>query len=172
MLRKLVKHSDGAPTILEVPLLSVQVTTFKCGGIVVGIVVNHVLVDGKALTDFIACWNDLAQAKPPSVLPFLDRSVLCPRQPPRIDLPHHEYAPRDRQHGLMVDPETKPLVYEIVRFQATHSHSAQESGKNCNLNGSSLVPTTFEIISALMWISRTKALGIGHHETTKLLIAG
>ncbi|XP_010065637.3 omega-hydroxypalmitate O-feruloyl transferase [Eucalyptus grandis] len=117
MLRKLVKHSDGAPTILEVPLLSVQVTTFKCGGIVVGIVMNHVLVDGKALTDFIACWSDLAQAKPPSVLPFLDRSVLRARQPPRINLPHHEYALRDRQPRLMVDPKTKPLVYRSFCFK-------------------------------------------------------
>ncbi|KAI6678549.1 hypothetical protein NL676_039345, partial [Syzygium grande] len=130
IMRKLVKHSDGAPTILEVPMLTVQVTTFKCGGIVVGIVINHVLVDGKALTDFIACWSDLARAKPPSALP-LSRSI-----------------------GLA--PEETPAH----RSPPTTTH-----------NGSSIVPTTFEVISALVWISRTKALRIGPHETMKLLTA-
>ncbi|KAL3729818.1 hypothetical protein ACJRO7_026891 [Eucalyptus globulus] len=171
MLRKLVKHSDGAPTILEVPLLSVQVTTFKCGGIVVGIVMNHVLVDGKALTDFIACWNGLARAKPPSILPFLDRSVLRPRQPPRVDLPHHEYAPRDQRPGLVVDPQTKPLVYRSFCFKPHALIQLKKAARIATQNGSSVVPTTFEVISALVWISRTKALGIGPHETTKLLIA-
>ncbi|XP_039173447.1 omega-hydroxypalmitate O-feruloyl transferase-like [Eucalyptus grandis] len=35
----------------------------------------------------------------------------------------------------------------------------------------SIVPTSFEVISALLWILRTKALGIHPHETVKLLIA-
>ncbi|KAL3729768.1 hypothetical protein ACJRO7_026841 [Eucalyptus globulus] len=171
MLRKLVKHSDGAPTILEVPLLTVQVTTFKCGGIVVGIVMNHVLVDGKALMDFIACWTDLARAKLPSVLPFLDRSVLGPRQPPRVDLPHHEYAPIDRCLGRVVDPQTQPLVYRSFCFKPHALIQLKNAAKITTQNGSSVVPTTFEVISAVAWISRTKALGIGPHETTKLLTA-
>ncbi|KAK3417188.1 hypothetical protein EUGRSUZ_H02920 [Eucalyptus grandis] len=166
MLRKLVKHSDGASTILEVPLLTVQ-----CGGIVVGIVMNHVLVDGKALTDFIACWNDLARAKPPSVLPFLDRSVLRSRQPPRVDLPHHEYAPRDQRLGLVVNPQTKPLVYRSFCFKPHALIQLKKAARIATQNGSSVVPTTFEVISALVWISRTKALGISPHETTKLLTA-
>ncbi|KAL3726843.1 hypothetical protein ACJRO7_031703 [Eucalyptus globulus] len=171
ILRKLVKHTDEASTILEVPLLSVQVTTFKCGGIVVGIVMNHVLVDGKALTDFIACWNDLARAKPPSVLPFLDRSVLRPRQPPRVDLPHHEYALRDQRPGLVVDPQTKPLVYRSFCFKPQALIQLKKAARIATQNGSSVVPTNFEVISALVWISRTKALGIAPHETTKLLTA-
>ncbi|XP_039173442.1 omega-hydroxypalmitate O-feruloyl transferase-like [Eucalyptus grandis] len=171
MLRKLVKHSDGAPTILEVPLLTVQVTTFKCGGIVVGIVMNHVIVDGKALMDFIAYWTDLARAKPPSVLPFLDRSVLRPRRPPHIDFPHHEYAPRDRRPGHVVDPQTKPLVYKSFCFKPHTLIQLKKASRITTQIGSSVVPTTFEVISALVWISRTKALGIGPHETTKLLTA-
>ncbi|KAI6678561.1 hypothetical protein NL676_039357 [Syzygium grande] len=170
-LRKLVKDNDGAPTILEVPMLTVQVTTFKCGGIVVGIVMNHVLVDGKALTDFIACWTDLARAKPPSALPFLDRSVLRPRQPPRIDLPHHEYAPRDRRSEGIVNPQTKPLVYRSLCFKPHTLIQLKKESTITACNGSSIVPTTFEVISALAWISRTKALRIGPHETMKLLTA-
>ncbi|KAI6678558.1 hypothetical protein NL676_039354 [Syzygium grande] len=70
---------------------------------------NHVVVDGKALADFLTCWTDVARAKPLSILPFVDRS--------------------------------------------------------------SLRPLSFEVISAIVWILRTKALGIDPHETAKLLIA-
>ncbi|KAF8019943.1 hypothetical protein BT93_G0587 [Corymbia citriodora subsp. variegata] len=171
MLRKLVRHSDGAPTILEVPLLTVQVTTFKCGGIVIGIVMNHVLVDGKALMDFAAFWADLARGKPPSVLPFLDRSVLRPRQPLCIDFPHHEYAPRDRRPGRTVDPGTKPLVHRSFCFKPHALIQLKKASRISDQNGSSAVPTAFEVISALVWVSRTKALGIGPDETTKLLTA-
>ncbi|XP_039173446.1 omega-hydroxypalmitate O-feruloyl transferase-like [Eucalyptus grandis] len=73
MLRKLVKHSDGDQTILEKPLLTG--TTFKCGGIVLGILVNHIVVDGKTPTDFITCWTDVARAKPLSIRLLLDRSI-------------------------------------------------------------------------------------------------
>ncbi|KAF8019773.1 hypothetical protein BT93_G0459 [Corymbia citriodora subsp. variegata] len=149
MLRKLVRHSDGAPTILEVPLLTVQVTTFKCGGIIIGVVMNHVLVDGKALTDVIACWDDLARGKPPSVLPFLDRSVLRPRQPLSIDFPHHEYALRDRRPGRTVDPGTKPLVHRSFCFKPHALIQLKKASRITNQNGSSAVPTAFEVISAL-----------------------
>ncbi|XP_039160115.1 fatty alcohol:caffeoyl-CoA acyltransferase-like [Eucalyptus grandis] len=85
MLRKLMNNSDGAQTILEktfadsVVYRIIRVTAFKCGGITLGILINHVVIDGKALTDFITCWTDVARAKPLSIRPFLDRLVLCPR---------------------------------------------------------------------------------------------
>ncbi|XP_039173406.1 omega-hydroxypalmitate O-feruloyl transferase-like [Eucalyptus grandis] len=121
-LRKLVKHSDGAQTIVEESLLTVQVTTFKCGGITVGIVMNHVLVDGKALADFLTCWSDVAQGR-----------------------------------SFYFEPHT---LIQLKKLSTITTH-----------DGSSIVPTSFEVISALVWIARTKALGMDPHETTKLLTA-
>ncbi|XP_039173420.1 omega-hydroxypalmitate O-feruloyl transferase-like [Eucalyptus grandis] len=170
-LRKLVQHSDGAQTIVEESLLTVQVTTFKCGGITVGIVMNHVLVDGKALADFLTCWSDVARGRSPSILPFLDRSVLCPRRSPRVDLPHHEYAPIDRPSERIIDPEPSPMFTD----HSTSNHTLSFNSRKCQTitthDGSSIVPTSFEVISALVWIARTKALGMDPHETTKLLTA-
>ncbi|KAF7848205.1 hypothetical protein BT93_L2197 [Corymbia citriodora subsp. variegata] len=170
-LRKLVKHSDGAQTILEEPLLTVQVTTFKCGGITIGIVMNHVVVDGKALTDFLTCWSDVARGRSPLILPFLDRSVLCPRQPPRTDLPHHEYAPIDRPSESLLNPQTKPHVYRSFYFEPHTLNRLKNVSTVTTHNGSSTVPTSFEVISALVWIAQTKAFGINPHEKTKLLTA-
>ncbi|KAF7848201.1 hypothetical protein BT93_L2200 [Corymbia citriodora subsp. variegata] len=154
-LRKLVKHSDGAQTILEEPLLTVQVTTFKCGGFTVGIVTSHVVVDGKAFADFLTCWSDVARGRSPSILPFLDRSVLCLRRPPRTDLPHHEYTLIDRPSESLLNPQTKPHKVSTV---TTH-------------NGFSIVPTSFKVISAIVWIAQTKAFRINPHEKIKLLTA-
>ncbi|XP_039173445.1 omega-hydroxypalmitate O-feruloyl transferase-like [Eucalyptus grandis] len=170
-LRKLVKHSDGAQTIVEEPLLTVQVTTFKCGGITVDIVMNHVLVDGKALADFLTCWSDVARGRSPSILPFLDRSVLCPRRPPRVDLPHHEYAPIDQPSERTIDPQTKPHVYRSFHFEPHTLIQLKKVSTITTHDGSTIVPTSFEVISALVWVARTKALGMDPHETTKLLTA-
>ncbi|XP_056159285.1 omega-hydroxypalmitate O-feruloyl transferase-like [Syzygium oleosum] len=171
MLRKLLKHNDGAQTILEKPLLTVRVTTFKCGGIILGILMNQVVVDGKNLTDFLTCWTDLAQAKPLSILPFLDRSVLCPRRPPHVDLPHHEYVLRDLWSESIVDPQSKPLVYRSFCFESLTLVQLKKVSTITIHNGSSKVLTSFEVMSVLMWILRTKALEIDPHETAKLLIA-
>ncbi|KAJ0025542.1 hypothetical protein Pint_09250 [Pistacia integerrima] len=34
----------------------VQVTTFSCGGIVIGVYVSHIIADGTALSSFIKSW--------------------------------------------------------------------------------------------------------------------
>ncbi|KAL3729805.1 hypothetical protein ACJRO7_026878 [Eucalyptus globulus] len=148
-LRKLVKLSDGAQTMVEEPLLTVQVTTFKCRGITVGIVMNHVLVDGKALTDFLTCWSDVARGRSPSILPFLDRSVLCPRRPPRVDLPRHEYAPIDRPSERIIDPQTKPHVYRSFNFEPHTLIQLKKVSTITTHDGSTILPTSFEVISAL-----------------------
>ncbi|CDP22176.1 unnamed protein product [Coffea canephora] len=51
--------------------LSRRVTTFKCGGIVVGVVLNHVLIDGKSFIHFVNSWAEVARGMTLSVLPHL-----------------------------------------------------------------------------------------------------
>ncbi|KAF8038724.1 hypothetical protein BT93_B1313 [Corymbia citriodora subsp. variegata] len=148
-LQKLVKHSDGAQTILEEPLLTVQVTTFKCEGITVDIVTSHVVVDGKAIADFLTCWSDVARGRSPSILPFLDQ--CCARA----------YS----------TPKTKPHVYRSFYFEPHTLNRHKNVSTVTTHNGSSIVPTSFEVISALMWIAQTKAFGVNPHEKTKLLTA-
>lgn len=99
-LRALVHNNEKAQNILDVPPLTVQVTTFKCGGIVVGVVFNHVLFDGISFTDFMNSWAEGARGMPLSVLPHLDRSILAPKQSPILYITRYEYTTQEK--GLAI----------------------------------------------------------------------
>ena len=52
------------------PLLSVQVTEFSCGGVVLGVTWNHAVADGAGIAQFLAAVGELARGLPsPSILP-------------------------------------------------------------------------------------------------------
>ncbi|KAF8776654.1 hypothetical protein HU200_003381 [Digitaria exilis] len=52
------------------PLLSLQVTKFSCGGLVLGVTWNHAIADGIGIAQFLAAVGELACGSPsPSVIP-------------------------------------------------------------------------------------------------------
>ena len=52
------------------PLLSVQVTEFSCGGVVLGVTWNHAVADGAGIAQFLAAVGELTRGQPsPSILP-------------------------------------------------------------------------------------------------------
>uniref|UniRef100_A0A0D9W980 HXXXD-type acyl-transferase family protein n=1 Tax=Leersia perrieri TaxID=77586 RepID=A0A0D9W980_9ORYZ len=79
-------------------VMSVQVTTFKCGGAVVGCTFFHGVCDAHSFNTFLLAWAAAASsaATPP---PSFDRSLLAPSDPPP---PRHDalavrlYAPVTR----------------------------------------------------------------------------
>ncbi|KAK6282306.1 hypothetical protein POUND7_016131 [Theobroma cacao] len=167
-LRQLVHNLDNVESILDVPLLTVQITRFKCGGTVLGIAMNHVLVDGKALADFLNSWAQITKGLPLSVDPYLDRSILSARQPPRIDISHPEYVGKERRMKNMTLQIQEPIVYQSFCFEPKKIDQLKLMAKQDEF---AAPPTSFEVISALMWIMRTKAFKIEPHKTTKLLTA-
>ncbi|KAJ8752679.1 hypothetical protein K2173_005568 [Erythroxylum novogranatense] len=91
-LGKLVYDIPGAQNILQIPPLVAQVTKFKSGGFVLGLRMNHCMFDGIGAMEFVNSWAETARGLPLTVPPFLDRSLLKARNPPKIDFPHHEFA--------------------------------------------------------------------------------
>ncbi|GLJ25575.1 hypothetical protein SUGI_0490020 [Cryptomeria japonica] len=65
-----------------VPVLAVQVTRMKCGGIVVGCCFDHRIVDGISSYNFFKAWTEAAQGLSSSIItPCFERSLLNPRYP-------------------------------------------------------------------------------------------
>ncbi|CAH1416711.1 unnamed protein product [Lactuca virosa] len=62
--------------------LAIQVTELKCGGIVIGCIFDHRIVDGYSADMFISSWADITRTGTPSMFPSLERSYLNPRRPP------------------------------------------------------------------------------------------
>ncbi|KAJ0430734.1 putative alcohol O-acetyltransferase [Helianthus annuus] len=61
--------------------IKMQVTKLKCDGMVIGIMVDHRIVDGYSANMFISSWADITRSKTPSMIPSFERSYLKPRSP-------------------------------------------------------------------------------------------
>ncbi|XP_057767979.1 pelargonidin 3-O-(6-caffeoylglucoside) 5-O-(6-O-malonylglucoside) 4'''-malonyltransferase-like [Salvia miltiorrhiza] len=61
------------------PLLSVQATRFKCGGLAVGIGIAHRIFDGSSLETFVQAWSDHSAAGETAITPSFDSPSLLPR---------------------------------------------------------------------------------------------
>ncbi|KAF8409760.1 hypothetical protein HHK36_005839 [Tetracentron sinense] len=163
-LRNLVLSFDSATNVTELPLLTVQVTSFKCGGFVLGIGMNHCMTDLPTLMEFIHSWAEIARGLPLTILPSLDRSILRSRQPAKIEFAHHEFEKNEKVFNI----QEEQLLYRSFSFNP---------GKMTLLKTKALEDgvinkcTNFTVLSAFLWRARTRALKMDPNQQTKLLIA-
>ncbi|CAN1328585.1 HCT [Linum perenne] len=94
-LLKLVPRIDYSQEISSDPLLLLQVTRFRCGGVSLGLGISHRLADGVSTASFINAWSNMARGLPPTALPFLDRTHLRARNPPSPKFHHAENPDND-----------------------------------------------------------------------------
>lgn len=144
-----------------------QVTKFKCGGFVLGLCMNHCIFDGLGAMEFVNSWGETARGLPLKVPPFLDRSILRARNPPRIDFPHHEFAEIED-----ISNTTKLYEEEMLYRSFCFDPEKLEKLKTIAMEDGVLAKcTTFEALSGFVWRSRSKALGMKPEQQTKLLFA-
>ncbi|KAL6890170.1 hypothetical protein ACP4OV_008933 [Aristida adscensionis] len=170
-LGQLVYSVPGAKNIPEMPLMTAQVTRFKCGGFALGLAMNHCMADGIAAMEFVNSWATMARgAGELAAPPFLDRTVLRPRDPPVHTFPRPEpgeipdavadtaalYAGEELLHRCFsFDPDR----LERVRALAL---AGGDLGCRC---------TTFEALSGLVWRAHARALGLAPEQRTRLRLA-
>ncbi|KAI3425607.1 uncharacterized protein J3R85_010129 [Psidium guajava] len=88
-LGKLVYDILGTNSILEMPRLG-SGDKVQMRRIYSGLRMNHSMFDGIVLMEFINSWAETAKGLPPSIPPFLDRTVLKSRNPPKVEYSHQE----------------------------------------------------------------------------------
>ncbi|OAY47991.1 omega-hydroxypalmitate O-feruloyl transferase [Manihot esculenta] len=164
---KLVYDIPGAQNILQMPLVVAQVTRFKCGGFVLGLSVNHCMLDGIAAMEFVKSWAETARGLPLKVPPFIDRSILKARNPPKIEFPHHEFAEIEDVSN------TSKLYEEEITFRSFcfDPEKLQKLKKKAMEDGGVAKCTKFEALSAFVWRTRCQALRMLPDQQTKLLFA-
>ncbi|KAL3818541.1 hypothetical protein ACJIZ3_004446 [Penstemon smallii] len=166
-LGKLVYDVPGAKNVLEIPPLAVQVTKFKCGGFVLGLSMNHCMFDGIGAMEFVNSWGEVARGNPIKNPPFMDRTILKSRNPPKPEYPHHEFA-QIQDISNSTDLYKEEILYKSFCFD----HQKLQHLKNKALQDKSLQNcTTFESLSAFVWKSRTQSLNLNPNQQTKLLFA-
>ncbi|ERN06274.1 omega-hydroxypalmitate O-feruloyl transferase [Amborella trichopoda] len=166
-LGKLVYTIPGAKNILEIPPLVAQVTRFKCGGFVLGLAMNHCMFDGLGAMEFVNSWGEAARGLPLTIKPFLDRSILKARDPPKVEFPHDEFEEIEdisKTHELY----QQEMLYRSFCFGPEQLDHIKAMG----MEGGGLERcTTFEALSAFVWKARTRALQLRPDQRTKLLFA-
>ncbi|KAI3940611.1 hypothetical protein MKW92_038525 [Papaver armeniacum] len=158
-----------AKSILDVPPLSVQVTKFKCGGFVFGLSVNHCMLDGISLVQFLNSWGEIARGLPLTMHPFLDRTLLKARNPAKVEFTHNEYAEiedisKDTANlGKEEEPSFKSFIFDPVKLKQLKT-KAMEDGvlQTCS---------TFEALTAYIWRARCQALKLHPDQIAKLYFA-
>ncbi|XP_074564886.1 omega-hydroxypalmitate O-feruloyl transferase-like [Curcuma longa] len=168
-LGKLVYNVPGAKNILEIPPLVAQVTKFTCGGFILGLSMNHCMFDGLGAMEFVNSWGETARGLPLSVPPFIDRTVLRPRDPPAISFPHHEFAEIEDISESADLYQKEEMQYRSFCFDPYKLEAAKRRATEGD--GALDKCTTFEVLAGLVWRARTEALGLRPGQKTKLLFA-
>ncbi|KAI3463601.1 hypothetical protein Pfo_020264 [Paulownia fortunei] len=166
-LGKLVYDIPGAKNILEIPPLVAQVTKFKCGGFVLGLCMNHCMFDGIGAMEFVNAWGETARGLALEVPPFLDRSILRARNPPKLEFPHHEFAEIEDLSDT-AELYKEEMLYRSFCFDP---EKLEHLRKKALEDGTLEKCSTFEALSAFVWRARSEALNLKPDQQTKLLFA-
>ncbi|KAK9665900.1 hypothetical protein RND81_14G144500 [Saponaria officinalis] len=147
----------------ERPLLTIQVTRFKCGAFSVGFLTSHAILDGKAACEMFL--NLVALCKGEGLkLPVIcnNRTSIKARNPPKIKYPHNEYIILPKISSLATafttsyEAAPSPLIFankyshKLFKFNVEMiSQLKKKSNTRCS---------TFEAIVAHIWKQRTRAV--------------
>lgn len=164
LLYRIETHS-----FLDIPPLIVQVTSLRCGGMILCTAINHCLCDGIGTSQFLHAWAHIT-AKPNGdlpIAPFHSRHVLKPRNPPQIPFDHPGFTRIAPSKDLNLNQclQSQPLVPTSLTFTPSH---ILELKRHCT---PSLKCTTFEALASHTWRSWVKALDLSPSLHVKLLFS-
>ncbi|KAH0464815.1 hypothetical protein IEQ34_004918 [Dendrobium chrysotoxum] len=122
----------------SIPILLVQLTSFKCGGLCLGTALHHQASDGIAATRFMFNWADATRDPTlPISIPCIDRTSLRARSPPTVQFYHPEF-----------DLRARPEKQEPVSFTFLNVTPAQLVAVKASCGDKY---TSFESMAAHIW---------------------
>ncbi|KAI3414335.1 uncharacterized protein J3R85_016440 [Psidium guajava] len=169
VLAKLVYKDPTTQNMPEIaPLLTAQVTKLTNGGLILGIALNHCMSDGISAIKFINSWAEIARGEPLSVVPCHDRTILKPRMPPQIRGPYDDFVQLSDVSNLTALYEKEQLVYRSFHFDSEKLAAVKGMATAGGQVKRSI--TSFVALAALVWRTRSMALGMKPHQQTMLTI--
>ncbi|KAG1364386.1 Hydroxycinnamoyltransferase 1 [Cocos nucifera] len=173
-LKRLIPKVDYTDDISSFPLLVLQVTYFKCGGVSLGVGLQHHVADGTSGLHFINWWSDVARGLGISLTPFIDRTLLRAREPPTPSFPHVEYQPPPSMKAETSPPPANNLfsggpVAAVNLFKLTRAQLDVLRAKAPKGSGSSY--STFVLFAAHVWRCVCLARELPPDQPTKLYVA-
>ncbi|KAA8540557.1 hypothetical protein F0562_024524 [Nyssa sinensis] len=170
-LRQLIPAVDYSLGISSYSLLVLQVTYFKCGGVSLGVGMQHHVADGASGLHFINTWSDMARGLDLTIPPFIDRTLLRARDPPQPAFHHIEYQPAPAMKvppeaiKSQSVPESTVSIFKLTRDQLNTLKSKSKE------NGNVINYSSYEMLAGHIWRCACKARGLPDDQETKLYIA-
>ncbi|KAF5177976.1 Hydroxycinnamoyl-CoA shikimate/quinate hydroxycinnamoyltransferase [Thalictrum thalictroides] len=165
-LRQLIPTVDYSGDISSYPLLVLQVTHFKCGGVSLGVGMQHHAADGASGLHFINTWSDMARGIDLTIPPFIDRTLLKARDPPTPAFKHIEYQPPPSMKVPLSETDSNATAVAIFKITREQLNILKARSKDGGISYSS-----YEMLSGHVWRSACRARGLPDDQETKLYIA-
>ncbi|GLJ25578.1 hypothetical protein SUGI_0490050 [Cryptomeria japonica] len=155
-----------------IPVLAVQVTRMKCGGIVVGCCFDHRIVDGISSTIFFQAWTEAAQGLSSSIItPCFDRSLINPRHPLNTGAIDSHYMALPFSALYRTDPPP-PQIGRIYHLDAPTLLQLQALANQSQQNPPVGKPITkMEAVSSYIWKLFARAQALTSSEPIRIGIA-
>ncbi|KAK9080572.1 hypothetical protein SSX86_000330 [Deinandra increscens subsp. villosa] len=165
-LLKLIPTVDYSQGIGSYPLLVLQVTVFKCGGVSLGVGMHHFLCDGTSALHFMNSWADMARGLDLVMPPFIDRTLLCARDPP---LPVYEHIEYQVSPPMKMPAQPRESVVSIFKLRRDQLNMLKTKSME---DGSPINYSSFELFSGHVWKCICRARGLPDDQETRLHFAG
>uniref|UniRef100_A0A0D9VI77 Uncharacterized protein n=1 Tax=Leersia perrieri TaxID=77586 RepID=A0A0D9VI77_9ORYZ len=177
-LKRLIPTVDYTDGISSFPILVLQVTHFKCGGVALGVGMQHHVADGFSGLHFINAWSDLCRGVPIAVMPFIDRTLVRARDPPAPSHPHVEYQPAPAMLASS-EPQPQATLTAAAKPAASPPPTAVDIFKLSRADLGRLrskLPaeprfSTYAVLAAHVWRCASLARGLPAEQPTKLYCA-
>ncbi|KAL0423372.1 UNVERIFIED_CONTAM: Benzyl alcohol O-benzoyltransferase [Sesamum radiatum] len=162
-MEELLYDVPGSSDMVNCPLLLIQITRLKCGGLILALRANHTISDGFGLSRFGSTMVELARgAEIPSILPVWQRHLLSACDPPHVSYMHHEYEniPDTKETLIPLDNMVqRSFFFGPSEISALRRHLPLHL-RRC---------TTFELLAACIWRCRTIAISPDPNEEVRIL---
>ncbi|KAG9455900.1 hypothetical protein H6P81_000408 [Aristolochia fimbriata] len=171
-LKQLIPTVDYAQDMSSYPLLVLQITHFKCGGVSLGVGMQHHVADGFSGLHFINHWSDVARGLDLTIPPFIDRTLLRARDPPTPAFRHIEYQPPPSMRARPDAPPSEPGPAAVAMFKITRDqlNVLKAKGKE-GVGGSDRPYSSYEMMAGHVWRCVCRARGLEDDQETKMYIA-
>ncbi|CAN1832843.1 Spermidine hydroxycinnamoyl transferase [Linum perenne] len=161
-LQQFISEVDYTLPIHEWPLLVIQLTRFRCGGISLGFNISHAVVDGLSALHFFNEWARVARGEGIGMVPFLDRRVLRAGEPPLTKHPRFDPAEFQRPPVLLPDAgssnnkdhETKVATLKLTKTKVQMLKDMANEGRSLTFDRPY---STYETLTAHIWKCACKA---------------
>ncbi|KZV36124.1 spermidine hydroxycinnamoyl transferase [Dorcoceras hygrometricum] len=161
--------------IEETPLVFVQLTYFKCGGIALSFSISDAVVDGQSALHFVSEWANLSRGDSLRNPPFLDRKLLRAGDPPSAK-PRFEHKQFDTPPLLLGESscenesnkETVDAMMKLTKIQVEKLKN--EANRTSPYIYNDRVFTRYEAIAAHIWRCACRARGHLYEQPTGLAV--